>query len=338
MRLHHDMSSSCTGGDDKALQPPFQAARQTRGHGAGRLLALMILLGAQAGVFGHPQAASAHEYWIDPVQPIAPLTARLTADARVGQFFNGDSLPWLPDAVQAAGVIDAMGRRPNARIIGDMPMFDAASRVEGAQILFLQTRPETLTWDSWEKFLAFLEEKKLHAVAELHRRRGLPDSGFTEHYVRHAKALLWRGHAASPPTMPDTGKPPADRVLGLKLELVALDDPFNLPRRKGMLRIRLLWQGQPLAKTDVQVFSRPAGQRGEEARPRHFTSNVEGIVSIPVEAGRDYLVNAVHMEPALPSSGKAAGKAAAERAVNDMPVWVSHWASLTFTTRTGSGH
>ncbi len=249
--------------------------------------------------------ARAHEYWIDPQDPVAPVHAPLRADARVGQFFIGDALPWLPDAVAGIGVADALGTRRLEPVIGDMPMFDATPREAGLHILFLETKPETLTWETAEKFLAFLDEKKLRGVLAEHRRRGLPEAGFREQYVRHAKALLLRG----------APRGETDRALGLRLELVALDDPFRV-RANGVLRVRLLWRGSPLPDTDVQLFSRPSGQRDVEARPRHMRTDAQGIARLPVEAGRDYLVNAVIMRPQPVEQGAP---------------WISHWASLTFT-------
>ncbi len=252
--------------------------------------------------------ASAHEYWLEPARPLAAAPARLVADARVGQFFLGEALPWLPDSVARLGVVDAKGRRFLSPLPGDMPMFDTATRAPGPQILFLETKPETLTWETREKFLEFLKEKKLEEVYPLHRRRGLPEAGFREHYVRHAKALLLRGAS---------GGAPADRALGMALELVALDDPFALAGEDGTLRVRLLWRGQPLADADVQVFAsaQPVAER-RPVQPLHLRTDAEGVVRVPVHAGVRYLLNAVRMEPLPEDSGA---------------VWMSHWASLTFT-------
>jgi len=229
----------------------------TRPRGLKRDIAAIILM-ALAAI-----PAAAHEYWLEPVRPVAAVAARLVADARVGQF--------------------------------------------------LETKPETLTWESREKFLAFLEEKKLEDVYPLHRRRGLPEAGFSEHYVRHAKALLLRGKR---------GSGPADRALGMALELVALDDPFALSGEKGVVRVRLLWRGRPLPDTDVQVFASalPITER-KPVRPLHLRTDDAGVVHVPVRAGVRYMLNAVRMEP-LPEDGGA--------------VWMSHWASLTFMAARGS--
>ena len=259
-------------------------------------------------------AAWSHEYWLEPVRPVAPATVRLVADARVGQFFIGEALPWLPDAVARLGVVDARGARLLSPLPGDMPMVNAATRAEGPQILFLETKPETLTWESLEKFLAFLKEKKLEDVYLWHRRRGLPEAGFREHYVRHAKALLLRGQR---------GAGAVDRALGMALELVALDDPFALGGEEGWIRVRLLWRGRPLADADVQVFAsaQPVTER-QPVRPVHLRTDGQGVVRVPVRAGVHYLLNAVRME-ALPEDSGA--------------VWMSHWASLTFTPARRAG-
>jgi len=250
--------------------------------------------------------AVAHEYWIDPERPVASEGKRLRADARVGQFFIGDALPYLPEAIARIGVADARGERRLEPVTGDVPMFDAAPRAAGLHILFVETKPETLVWETAEKFIAFLKEKKLEGILEQHRRRGLPQAGFREHYVRHAKALVMRG-------MTNGAR---DRALGLALELVALDDPFAAGK-DGTVRIRLLWQGEPLSNVDVQVFSRPTGRRDVEARPVHLKTDAQGIVRVALQKGRDYLINAVIMRPQPAEAGAP---------------WISHWASLTFAT------
>ena len=251
--------------------------------------------------------ARAHEYWIEPLRPVAPAAVRLIADARVGQFFVGEALPWLPDAVARLGVVDARGERLLSPLPGDMPMIDTATRVSGVQILFLETKPETLTWETREKFLEFLKEKRLEDVYPLHRRRGLPEAGFRERYVRHAKALLLRGRR---------GTEMVDRALGMALELVALDDPFALDGEEGHIRVRLLWRGSPLANADVQVFAsaQPVEKR-RPVHPLHLRTDTQGVVRVPVQVGVRYLLNAVRMEPLPEDSGA---------------VWMSHWASLTF--------
>ena len=259
-------------------------------------------------------SAHAHEYWLEPARPVAPPAARLVADARVGQFFVGEALPWLPDAVARLGVVDVRGKRLLSPLPGDMPMIDTASRTPGTQILFLETKPETLTWESREKFLEFLKEKKLEDVYPLHRRRGLPEAGFREHYVRHAKALLLRGRH-------EVG--PVDRPLGMTLELVALDNPFALRGDEGKIRVRLLWRGHPLSDADVQVFAsaQPVTER-QPVQPIHLRTNAQGVVRVPVRVGVHYLLNAVRMEPLAENSGA---------------VWMSHWASLTFTPARRAG-
>ena len=265
--------------------------------------------------------AAAHEYWLDPERPVAGARTPLRANARVGQFFIGEALPWLPDAVARLGIVDGKGQRIPQRIPGDMPMFDDAVRQPGLQILYLETHPERLRWETWEKFIGFLREKRLENLAEEHKRRGLPEKGFVELYVRHAKALLWRGKEPQP----DTGSAARDHAVGLRLELVMLDDPFHPSASSaGKVRVQLLWQGKPLPDADVQLFSRPAGQRQQESMPRHFTTDANGIAVVPVRSGHDHLLNAVIMLPLKPSE-KAADNAHGA-------VWISHWASLTFTT------
>ena len=74
-----------------------------------------------------------------------------------------------------------------------------------------------VTYADWAVFRRYLADEGLDAFADLHRARGLPETGFAERYTRYAKALVQAGPAD-----------PADRDVrvGLPLELVAQANPY----------------------------------------------------------------------------------------------------------------
>ena len=173
---------------------------------------------------------------------------------------------------------------------------------EGLAVLVAETTPSTLTYHEWEKFTAFVAHKDLAGTLVSHRVRGLPETEFVETYRRFAKSLVAVGSG--------TG---ADRALGLETEVVALSNPYIDPLAAGM-PVQVLYLGAPRANAQVELFDKAPD--GAVKVTLHRTDD-KGIVTLPVQAGHAYLVDAVVMravEPKLPTD----------------PVWESLWAALTF--------
>lgn len=91
-----------------------------------------------------------------------------------------------------------------------------------------------------------------------------------------------------------TDKPDHDRAcqqsVGLPLEIVPLDSGFGL-RTGQSLRVRLLWQGQPLAGASVGVHS-----EGHEERS-FVTTDAQGIAALKFERTGRALIFSVHLRP-----------------------------------------
>ena len=102
-----------------------------------------------------------------------------------------------------------------------------------------------------------------------------------------------------------------DRRVGLSLELVPLADPAAL-RGVGVLPVRLLHQGRPLAGVRVSALSRL-----DPLRPVHEWTDAAGEARLQLPHGGEWLVKAVRVRPAAAQSGA------------DLD---SLWTSLTFRT------
>jgi hypothetical protein len=257
-----------------------------------------------------PVAASvnAHEFWIEPAEYAIGENATVVADLRIGQDFQGDRLPYLPTRFERFRIDDAAGVMPVAGRTGAMPAVEAPVRAPGPQIITYVSRPDRLQFSRRETFEAYLRYEGLEHVLALHEERGLPETGFTEIYIRCAKALVAAGQAA-----------PSDRATGMPFELVALDNPQDLGGRT-VLRVRVLWQGAGSKDVRINLFRKNGPSPAARVR-----SSADGIAEIPLDGPGPYLLNAVHMEAAPPQSGAA---------------WLSHWASLTFAVPspgTGAG-
>ena len=115
----------------------------------------------------------------------------------------------------------------------------------------------------------------------------------------------------------------ATTPIGLPLEIV----PVSAPEAGARLRVRLLWQGRPLAGALLKAWRSPLGEGGapRDAESRDSVAvagqartDASGEATIDTGATGEWLLSAVHMEPC------------ADRAKAD---WESTWASLTFVRR-----
>lgn len=247
--------------------------------------------------------AKAHEYWIEPlayrVAPDEPVVARL----RNGEKFRGVALPYLPAGYARLEIVEDGASRPIEGRLGDEPAITVAPADEGLAILVLETVPSTVTYREAGRFEAFLRHKDAAGALGDHARRGLPETGFSESYTRHVKALVAVGGGAG-----------ADRPLGLATEIVAGANPYTDALSAGM-PLSVLLDGAPRAGAQVELFSRAPD--GTVAIALHRT-DAAGRVTVPVAPGHAYFADAVVVR-ALPNDDPAAG-----------PVWESLWAGLSF--------
>jgi len=138
-------------------------------------------------------------------------------------------------------------------------------------------------------------------AAAAHLDADRPRAGFSERYIRCAKALVLVDGAAA-----DLRDPGA----GLPLEIIALDNPFRPGAAE--VRVRLVWQGAPVSDLQISIF-----EGGNPVTRALVRTGPDGTARIPGMPGRRYLLSAVRLEQ-LPDT--------------EDDDWQSHWASLAFET------
>jgi hypothetical protein len=187
---------------------------------------------------------------------------------------------------------------------GDLPALTVTPTEPGLHAISYHSAPAFADYEDFETFVTYLAFEGLDDVVRLHKERGLPQAGFSEAYIRNARALLQVG-PADPTDL--------DRPTGMPLELVALQNPFVAGL--SALEVRLSWRGAPVPNRQIAVFHRVQGDvaAGDVTRSL-VTTNAEGRAAIPLDEGGFYLLNAVQMKPADGAEGV---------------VWESHWATLT---------
>ncbi|SOE08828.1 uncharacterized GH25 family protein [Hoeflea halophila] len=245
---------------------------------------------------------SAHEFWIEPQDFSVAPEAEIKADLRVGQDFKGDAFPYIPARFSAFKSHDRLGEFDVGGTPGDLPALQLTPRTEGLMIVTYVSVGERIRFREWEKFSDYLDYEGLIAIPARHDARGLARDDISELYTRCAKTLVSVGDASG-------GE---DRATGMRLELVAGENPANIKPGTEM-SFTLLWQGEPLPDTQVALFSK--GESPDSGKRSLTRTDANGEVRFTLPAAGAYMAASVHMI-----------EAPADREAD----WQSYWASLTF--------
>ena len=207
-------------------------------------------------------------------------------------------MPYLTQNFPHFYYADARGSVNIRSVLGDDPAATLTIRAPGRLWIVLRSGYFDLVYDKPGEFATFLAFEGITALVPPDQRGRVP---VTETYSRGAKSLLAVGK-------PEPGSAP-DRAFGLPLELVAETDPYS--GKTGEFKVKLLYQGQPLAGTQVTAFNKAVpGKRLAEVR-----TDASGRAQLTLDRKGVWLVNAVHLIPAQKKSGAQ---------------WETLWASLTF--------
>ncbi|MFK7870441.1 MAG: DUF4198 domain-containing protein [Roseobacter sp.] len=249
--------------------------------------------------------AQAHEFWLEPRAFQVDSDETLEADLRNGENFKGISLSFFENRFTRFEMV--MGDRvtPITGRMGDSPALRAEGvGQDGLLVILHETTPSLLKYAKWEKFQKFAAHKDFATAEADHLAAGWPQEGFRERYTRHAKALVAVGNG--------TGQ---DQAFGLQTEFVAQTNPYAADF-EGTMVVALFEEGQPRGDAQVEVFERAPDGTVDVTLHR---TDADGVARVKVTAGHDYLFDAVVLRPAPadPDDPRA-------------PVWLTHWAALTF--------
>ena len=242
--------------------------------------------------------ADAHEFWINGTTRQQDGQTLLELDLKVGQMLDGISLPFVPENVTRFEWIQG-GIGPIVGGLGDLPAATVQLQDQGPTIIFHRTAARRLVHNDWEKFLEYLTLEGLRDAAALHEARGLPKTGFSESYTRHAKLVL-------------LGDGPAkleDRYLGSPLEIVL----EKVERRGAGLVIEGRVEGTGSQRSrQINVFQ----TEGQNVSTRNLGTKEDGTFAINLPSAGSVLLNVVDLTSRSPSDAD----------------WHSDWASAFIDT------
>lgn len=249
-------------------------------------------------------ALQAHDLWIEPSSFRPAPGERIAVRLLVGEAFRGEPVPRRTERIERFAAIGPGGEIPGGEIPlpgveGTDPAGWGTLPAPGTWIVVYDTNHSSIELDG-PKFEAYLAEEGLERISRRRAERGQTAAPAREIFSRCAKALMQVGNG------PAQGY---DRVLGLPLELVPGASPAGLPAG-GELPVTLLLRGKPLAGALVVAIPRDAPAATVSGR-----TGADGRVRLRLDQPGDWLVKAIHMEPAPQGSGAD---------------WESFWASLSF--------
>ncbi|MDG2340422.1 MAG: DUF4198 domain-containing protein, partial [Paracoccaceae bacterium] len=202
------------------------------------------------------------------------------------------------EKMTAAGPIKIDG------VLGDRPAIRLENVDDGLLVIGYQSVPSRLTYKEWDKFVSFANKKAFADPAEKLAALGISQENLVEGYTRLSKSLIavdgGHGH---------------DQAFGFETELVALSNPYTDDLSDG-LPVLLIYHGAPHPNAYVEVFER---SKGGEASSFSVNTDENGIATIPVKAGHEYMLDSVIFRP---PSAKLLERIDAD--------WETLWANLTF--------
>lgn len=249
--------------------------------------------------------AVSHELWLEPLAYTFPADGRITGNIVNGENFGGMDLVYLPARIARYEVIAGDASAPVEMRAGDRPGLDAPALAEGLNVVVYQSTPTELTYKEFEKFERFLKHKDLGLTGAEHLANGHPETEFVEVYTRYSKTLVGVGNAEG-----------SDRDLGLETEFIALSNPYT-EDTSGGFQAMLTYQGTARADAQVEIFDKAAPDA--EAVITTLRTDANGVVTVPVEKGHTYMLDAVVLRDPAPDLAEKYGA-----------IYETLWANLTF--------
>jgi uncharacterized GH25 family protein len=255
--------------------------------------------------------ALAHEFWIEPSTFTPEPGETVTVALRVGMHFEGEPVPRKNERIErfAALTWPAGATEPAEQLLDgaedDEPAGKFVTAGAGLTVLVYDSNHSRIEL-SGADFSVYLDEKGITHVRTQRAEAGVADKTAREIYSRCAKSLVLVGGGEGGEAKSSDA---VDRAVGLPLEIIAEFDPYAPDPPKEM-RVRVLFNGRPLADAYVSAASRVSPKDAQ-----HTRTDAEGRVTFRLTDAGPWLIDCTHMV-AAPESASAD--------------YESFWASLTF--------
>ena len=242
-----------------------------------------------------------HEMWLDTTTFRQVVGDDFEISLKNGQMFEGRELPYFKNRFSEFYYVNDDQKLNIESRMGDTPAAVLSSNSNGLITGIYVSKKSTITYKSIDKFADFATEKGEAWAIEKHLASKFPETNFKEDYYRFSKILIGVGDGKG-----------ADQSMGLKHELIALNNPYIISP-SDEFAVQLLFNGQPQKNRKITIFERDVY---EKVSVKTVLTDSQGICKFTVSQGNDYLVDNVILK--LNNEPK-----------NDV-YWISYWAALTF--------
>jgi hypothetical protein len=251
------------------------------------------------------QPSVAHEFWIEPKKYSLKPSDVLSAALFVGQDFSGYEQPYIQNNFSRFELVSTNAIQPIRGRIGDRPALNIFPKNSGLSAIIYQSTPTQLTYNDFNKFVTFSEEKGFPNIPKQHLAENLPKTGFKEIYTRFAKSIITIHNNKG-----------SDKLSGMELEWVMGKSDLSNANTTP-IKFSLYYKGIAKADALVTVFSKDA--LGKVNKTTGSTNN-KGVFILTPSVDTRYLIDSVIIRKNAPSSAP------------DAAIWESLWASITFKT------
>ena len=242
-----------------------------------------------------------HEMWLDTTTFRQAVGNEFQISLKNGQMFEGIELSYFKNRFSEFYYVNDDKKFNIKSRMGDTPVAVLSSNSNGLITGVYVSTKSTITYKSMDKFADFATEKGENWAIETHLNSKFPETNFREDYYRFSKILIGVGDAKG-----------ADQSMGLKHELIALNNPYIISP-SDEFSVQLLFNGQPQKNKKITIFER---KTDKTVGVRTALTDSNGVCKFTVTQGNEYLVDNVILE------------------LNNQPkndtFWTSYWAALTF--------
>ena len=250
----------------------------------------------------------AHDFFLYPSNFRAKPKEKIKISIHVDDVFPGKAVKW-----NSARVLRFEHRCGSPMTDLRMKAAEADSSgvlvpaVESGMNLFALDWAARLIELKPDQFSHYLASEGLDHVLRMRKEHGEENKNGRERYSRFVKTFIDAGQGNTESL---------NKVVGQKIELVPLDDPYSA-KVGDSVRVQLLFRGKPLP--NALISSTYAGATDKpDTYAQSGRTDQQGIVNVKLTHAGPWLVRTVHMLPVE----------------NDKDAdWESWWASITFEVR-----
>lgn len=246
--------------------------------------------------------ARAHEYWLEPETFFPALNKKTAVHLYVGDGLIKDRAerPYQRDKTQIFQLFSTANTEDLKTSIADgaLPVYNFSANRAGNYLLAMERNWAYIKLEP-QKFEDYLREDGMEYIIAEREKLGESRKEGRERYSRFIKSLLQVGDLPD-----DTYK----RVVGLKLEIVPLENPYS-KKIGDKLDFQILFDGKPLSGKTVFANNR-------NGTKQNMTTDRDGKITMSLDHGGIWLVRLVFMQRCNANCNEAD--------------WESFWSAFTF--------